>query len=50
MNTPDVRTLKSSRKTADEVAAAEPTANLDAAWGKGLLTPDQFVTIVHNTL
>jgi hypothetical protein len=45
-----VRTLKSSGKTADEVVAAKPTADLDATWGKGFLPPDQFVTIVYNTL
>jgi hypothetical protein len=37
-------------RTAKEVVAAKPTADPDPAWGKGLVPPDAFVTIVYNTL
>ncbi len=30
-----------------QVQAARPTAEFDAAWGKGFLPPDQFVAIVY---
>ena len=32
-------------KTLDEVLAAKPTADFDAAWGQGFLTPDRWVEI-----
>lgn len=34
----------------EEVVAAKPTAQHDAAWGKGFLTPEQYVAFVYNTL
>ena len=33
-------------KSVDEIVAAKPTAEFDAAWGKGLLSPDIFVKMV----
>lgn len=45
-----VQKLKSSGMPQDKTMAAKPTASFDAEWGKGFLTPDQFVTIVYNTL
>ena len=45
-----VEKLKSSGQTLDQVTAAKPTADLDADWGKGKFTPDQFVGLVYNTL
>ncbi len=45
-----VKAQKSSGKSLQEVIAAKPTADLDAAWGAGLLKPDQFVTLVYSTL
>jgi cyclase len=37
-------------KILDAVIAARPTRDFDSAWGKGLLKPEQFVTIVYNSL
>jgi hypothetical protein len=45
-----VQKLKSSGRKVDEVVAAKPTADLDAVWGKGFMMPNDFVTIVYNTL
>jgi len=45
-----VAKLKSGGKKLDEVLAAKPSAEFDAAWGKGFLMPNDFVTIVYNTL
>jgi hypothetical protein len=45
-----VQKLKSSGRKLDEVVAAKPTADLDATWGKGFMQPNDFVTIVYNTL
>jgi glyoxylase-like metal-dependent hydrolase (beta-lactamase superfamily II) len=45
-----VQKLKTAGRTDKEVVAAKPTADLDAAWGKGFMQPDVFVTIVYNTL
>jgi len=33
-------------KTAEEVIASKPTRDFDAAWAKGVLTPDMFVRIL----
>ena len=33
--------------TLEAIVAAKPTADLDAQWGKGLFTGDQFTTIVY---
>ncbi len=46
----NVEKLKSAGQSLEQVIAAKPTANFDAAWAKGALTPDQFVGIVYNTL
>jgi glyoxylase-like metal-dependent hydrolase (beta-lactamase superfamily II) len=45
-----VRALKTSGKSLADTVAAKPTADLDAAWAHGLIKPDDFVTIVYNTL
>ncbi len=45
-----VEKLKSGGQTLEQAIAAKPTADFDAAWGKGALTPDQFVEIVYSTL
>jgi cyclase len=42
--------LKQQGRKLEEVAAARPTADLDAKWGKGTITPDFFVTLVYSTL
>ncbi len=45
-----VRKLKTSGRSLADVTAAKPTADLDATWGKGFLSPNDFVAIVYNTL
>jgi len=45
-----VRTAKKAGKTLAEAQAAKPSAAFDAAWGKGMLPPDDFVALVYNTL
>ena len=45
-----VQKLKKAGRTLEEVVAATPTKDLDATWAKGFLQPNQFVTIVYNTL
>ena len=37
-------------KTDEQVRAAKPTADFDAAWGQGFIKPDQFVQLVLNGL
>ena len=43
-----VAKLKAEGKSADEVVAAKPTADLDEVWGKGFLPPDIFVKLVYD--
>ncbi|HEX3436705.1 MAG TPA: MBL fold metallo-hydrolase [Pseudacidobacterium sp.] len=45
-----VEKLKSSGQTLDQVVAAKPTAEFDAAWSKGFLSPDTFAGLIYNTL
>lgn len=45
-----VQALKSAGKSKDEAVAAKPTADLDAAWGKGMINGDLFTTFVYTTL
>ncbi len=45
-----VQKLKSSGQTRDQVIAANPTAEFDAAWGKGFMDPKRFVGFVYDTL
>jgi cyclase len=45
-----VEKLKSSGQTLEQAIAAKPTASFDAAWGKGMIQPDQFVELVYSTL
>jgi len=45
-----VQKLKSSGKKIDEVVAAKPLSEYDAEWGKGFMNPEQFLTVVYNTL
>jgi cyclase len=45
-----VEKLKTAGRTEKEVVAAKPTADLDAAWGKGFVQPDAFVSGVYITL
>jgi glyoxylase-like metal-dependent hydrolase (beta-lactamase superfamily II) len=45
-----VEKLKIAGQTLQQVAAAHVTADLDAKWGRGEMTPDMFLTAVYNTL
>jgi cyclase len=45
-----VRTQKRAGKTLAQVQAAKPSAEFDAAWGKGMMAPNDFVALVYNTL
>ena len=45
-----VMKLKKEGKSLQEVQAAKPTAEFDAAWGKGMLAANDFVALVFNTL
>ena len=45
-----VRTQKRAGKTLAQVQAAKPGAEFDAAWGKGMMAPNDFVALVYNTL
>jgi cyclase len=45
-----VQKLKSAGKSAQEAVAAKPLADLDAAWGHGILNSDQFVQVAYLAL
>ena len=45
-----VGTAKKAGKTLAEVQAAKPSGSFDAAWGKGMMPPGDFVALVYNTL
>ncbi len=45
-----VRAMKRAKKTLAQVQAAKPSAQFDAAWGKGPMSPNDFVALVYNTL
>jgi cyclase len=45
-----VQKLKSAGKSAPEVVAEKPLADLDAVWAKGMLGGDQFVQVVYLAL
>jgi cyclase len=45
-----VSKLKSSGASLEEVVAKKPTADLDATWGHGSMTPDGFTGQVYRTL
>jgi len=45
-----MKPLVQAGKTAAEVVAARPTADLDAKWGQGFMKPEKFVEIVAQSL
>lgn len=45
-----VEKLKALGYTVQQAVAAKPTADLDAAWGKGSIRPDTFVALVYDSL
>lgn len=40
--------LKAAGKTAKEAAAAEPLADLEATWGKGLFTSERWIELIYS--
>ena len=45
-----VKALKTQGKTLKETIAAKPTAQFDDPWGKVMIPPDGFVTLIYSTL
>jgi cyclase len=45
-----VQKLKAAGKSAQEAVAGKPLADLDAVWGKGMLSSDVFVQVVYLAL
>ena len=45
-----VAKLKKSGQTLEQVVAAVPTKDLDETWGKGFMTPANFLAIVYSTV
>jgi glyoxylase-like metal-dependent hydrolase (beta-lactamase superfamily II) len=46
----NLKTLVDQGKTEDEVVAANPTAEFDAAWGQGFMKPEQFTRFAYQSL
>jgi cyclase len=46
----NLQTLIDQNKTEDEVVAAKPTAEFDAAWGQGFMNPEQFTRFAYQSL
>jgi glyoxylase-like metal-dependent hydrolase (beta-lactamase superfamily II) len=46
----NIQTLLEQNKTEDEVVAAKPTAEFDAAWGQGFMNPEQFTRFAYQSL
>ena len=45
-----VAKLKAEGKTAEEIVAAKPTADLDETWGGGFMQPDVWVGLVYESM
>jgi glyoxylase-like metal-dependent hydrolase (beta-lactamase superfamily II) len=45
-----IRAQKAKGATLEEVQAAKPTVEFDAAWGKGMIGGNDFVALVYSTL
>jgi len=46
----NIKTLIDQGKTEDEVFAAKPTQEFDAAWGQGFMNPEQFTRFAYQSL
>jgi cyclase len=46
----NIKTLLDQRKSEDEVVAAKPTAEFDAAWGQGFMNPENFTRFAYQSL
>jgi len=45
-----IRQAVAAGRTLEQVQAAKPTAEFDAVWGNGRITPAQFVEIIYTDL
>jgi hypothetical protein len=45
-----VTKLKKSGRTLQQAVAAAPTKDLDPTWGKGFMTPENFIGVVYATV
>ena len=45
-----VAKLKAEGKTAEQIVAAKPTADLDEKWGGGFMEPDNWVGLVYESM
>jgi glyoxylase-like metal-dependent hydrolase (beta-lactamase superfamily II) len=45
-----IQSLIDQGKSEDETFAAKPTAEFDAAWGQGFMTPEQFTRFAYQSL
>jgi len=45
-----IRDQLRAKKTLEQVQASKPTAEFDAAWGKGFLSPDRFVEMLYKNM
>ncbi len=45
-----VKAMIADGKSLPDIQAARPSKEFDDTWGKGFLTPDQFVALVHSSL
>ena len=45
-----IREQLRAKKTLEQVQASKPTAEFDAAWGKGFLNPDKFVEMLYKNM
>jgi hypothetical protein len=45
-----VQKLKTAGKSAEEIAASKPLADLDHVWGHGMLSSDFFVQMIYSAL
>jgi hypothetical protein len=45
-----VQKLKTAGRSAEEIAASKPFADLDSTWGKGFFNADFFVQVVYSAL
>ena len=45
-----IRDQLRAKRTLEQVQASKPTAEFDAAWGKGFLKPDKFVEMLYKNM
>jgi len=45
-----VQKLMDQGKTIDDIIALKPNGDLDKVWGKGFLSPEAFLRMVHSVM